>query len=56
MLAMALSLVGFIAVTSMNCEGKVTPPAARQMWMQPSSNGWRSFTMITGVDLAYKDL
>jgi hypothetical protein len=37
----ALRLVGFIAETSMNWDGKVTVPAAREMVTHRSSSGWR---------------
>ena len=33
--------VGFIAATSMNCDGNVIVPAAREMVTRPSSSGWR---------------
>jgi hypothetical protein len=33
--------VGFIAATSMNCDGKVMVPAAREIVTRPSSSGWR---------------
>ena len=32
---------GFIAATSMNCDGNVIVPAAREMVTLPSSSGWR---------------
>src|ERR1039458_8908742 len=33
--------VRFIAAMSMNCDGKVMVPAAREMVTRPSSSGWR---------------
>jgi hypothetical protein len=33
--------VGFMVATSMNCEGKVMVPAAREMATRPSSSGCR---------------
>ncbi len=42
MLLTVLSRVGFVAATSMNCEGNVIVSVAREMVTRPSSNSWRS--------------